>query len=293
MPTDEDFKAYAREYDASIAYAHSLARNYHYLPLEKRDRPRFDKVGKAFANAADVSRQHHSLRCSHERTREMNRDGPSTPEEWKKVMEYERDRVAARRATEGWEYASVLAEAWGCKDESKPLEIEPWAVYQLPSARRRIQEGREVVSNLPGSYSTNTGRQRSLSTPNLQFPRGTMNGSGILVRSGRGSPVPSIDSSKARLGPLQRPTHRLHHSTSSFSSSSSSSGPATPSSSIAPTPPSSLSGPGRGSLLKPSRLHALASAPASVTEEGEQVQIRDFTHGQLVEESTVPAITTQ
>jgi hypothetical protein len=139
MPTDEDFKAFAREYDAAICYAHSLARNYHHLPADKRDQSGFDKVGKAFANAAYISRQHHTFRCQLGRTREMSREAPSPPEEVSdQDMKYERDRAAASRATEGWEYASMLAEAWRCKDESKPLQGEPWVVYQLPSARRLV-----------------------------------------------------------------------------------------------------------------------------------------------------------
>lgn len=44
-------------------------------------------------------------------------------------------RIAGARATEGWQYASMLADAWGIKDEVEPLEDMPVLKPVYPTAR--------------------------------------------------------------------------------------------------------------------------------------------------------------
>jgi hypothetical protein len=113
----------------AIARAHALAREYHHLPPIKRDRPRFEHIGRAFAAAARISREQWSYRCKLEKERleallESTHGQPSEVD----VMgdEFSLHRVAGARATEGWQYSSMLASAWGVNEEvAEPLEDMP------------------------------------------------------------------------------------------------------------------------------------------------------------------------
>ncbi|KAG8822663.1 hypothetical protein FRC17_009494 [Serendipita sp. 399] len=115
---DEEFKAYTRTYDLLIAKAHTLAREYHHLPVAKRDREGYERVGKAFAEAARASREQWTMRCALERER-MKTEGMGAA-----MMSVH--RLAGTRACEGWEYASMLADAWGVSEEMNvPLDEMP------------------------------------------------------------------------------------------------------------------------------------------------------------------------
>ncbi|KAG8830629.1 hypothetical protein FRC20_008314 [Serendipita sp. 405] len=135
---DDEFKAYTRTYDATITRAHQLAREYHHLPPSKRDRQGYEKVGRAFAEAAKVSRVQWTLRCELEKERleTLLSPPPSSSKEEKKERKRQVEaeangeytslhRIAGARAREGWEYASMLAEAWGVSEDvavKEPLE---------------------------------------------------------------------------------------------------------------------------------------------------------------------------
>ncbi|KAG8808924.1 hypothetical protein FRC17_003699 [Serendipita sp. 399] len=117
---DEEFKAYTRTYDLLIAKAHTLARDYHHLPVAKRDREGYERVGKAFAEAARASREQWTMRCALERER-MKTEGMGMGATMMSVH-----RLAGTRACEGWEYASMLADAWGVSEEMNvPLDEMP------------------------------------------------------------------------------------------------------------------------------------------------------------------------
>ena len=135
--SDEEFKSYAKKYDMAIARAHTLAREYHHLPPSKRDRARFEEIGNAFAAAARISRDQWSYRCKLEKERLealLARGGPTgdiSSEETSTSMH----TVAGARASEGWQYASMLADAWGMKEEmAMPLEDMPVLRPTYPTA---------------------------------------------------------------------------------------------------------------------------------------------------------------
>lgn len=133
--SDTDFKTYTKAYDTAIAKAHTLAREYHHLPPARRDRDRFEQIGQAFAAAAALSREHWSYRCrlEHDRLEHLVKSGaPISPAD---LAPYASPHaVAGMRATEGWQYASMLADAWGCPGEmSIPLEEMPVLKPDIPA----------------------------------------------------------------------------------------------------------------------------------------------------------------
>lgn len=122
----------------AIAKAHALAREYHHLPPAKRDRPRFEHIGHAFAAAARISREQWSYRCRSEKEHleallESTHGRPSEAD----IMgdEFSIHRVAGARATEGWQYSSMLANAWGMNEEvAEPLEDMPILKPKYPTS---------------------------------------------------------------------------------------------------------------------------------------------------------------
>jgi hypothetical protein len=123
--SDQEFKVYTKNYETAISKAHSLAREYHHLPPASRDRQRFEHVGQSFAAAARLSREHWSYRCQLEKERleTLVASGTTMSQADVSAQDLSPHRVAGMRATEGWQYATMLADAWGAKEEmATPLE---------------------------------------------------------------------------------------------------------------------------------------------------------------------------
>jgi hypothetical protein len=153
--SDADFKTYTKQYDTAIAKAHTLAREYHHLPPARRDRNRFEQIGQAFAAAAAISREHWSFRCMLEKERLealINSGAPISPAELAPFASPH--AVAGMRATEGWQYASMLADAWGCPGEMNiPLEEMPVLKPDVPAGYYDPSAQFSNNYNMSGGYA--------------------------------------------------------------------------------------------------------------------------------------------